>query len=102
MFVGRVVGELWSTRKDETLEGLRLLLVDPLDLPGRQGPREGSSPAGQAGLVVAADPLGAGVGEEVVVAFGRAGRVAIGRGHDIAAEAAVVGIVDERSGSELC
>ena len=95
MFVGRVVGELWSTRKDATLEGLRLLLVDPLDLPDQQGPK-------RAGLVVVADPMGAGVGEEVVVAYGRAGRVAIGRGHDIAAEAAVVGIVDDRTGSELC
>ncbi|MFH0945895.1 MAG: EutN/CcmL family microcompartment protein [Planctomycetota bacterium] len=93
MFVARVVGEIWSTKKDETLEGLRLLLVDPLDLK-----RPGEKPAG---LVVVADPLGAGVGEEVVVAYGRAGRVAIGRGHDIAAEAAVVGIVDERTGSEL-
>jgi ethanolamine utilization protein EutN len=98
MFVGRVVGEVWSTRKDESLEGLRLLLVDPLDLPEKQGTE-------RAGLVVAADPLGAGFGEEVVIAYGRAGRVAIGRGHDIAVEAAVVGIVDDRdtgNGSELC
>lgn len=95
MFVARVIGVLWSTRKDQTLEGLRLLLVDPLEVAGRGGERKSM------GLVVAADPVGAGVGEEVVVAYGRAGRVAIGRGHDIAAEAAVVGIVDAREGSEL-
>ena len=95
MLVGRVVGEVWSTKKDSTLEGLRLLLVDPLDVETRHDPDRPQ------GLVVAADPVGAGVGEEVVIAYGRAGRVAIGRGHDIAAEAAVVGIVDERSGERL-
>lgn len=92
MFVGRVVGEVWATKKDPTLEGVRLLVIDPLDLPGGERPT---------GVVVAADPVGAGVGEEVVVAYGRAGRVALGRGHDVAVEAAVVGIVDDRSGEEL-
>ncbi len=95
MFVARVVGEVWTTRKDATLEGLRLLLVDPLEVEERA--RSGK----RIGLVVAADPIGAGVGEEVVVAYGRAGRVAVGRGHDIAVEAAVVGIVDERHGEAL-
>ncbi len=95
MFVARVIGEVWSTRKDVTLEGIRLLLVDPLDVSQKVTGDK------RVGLVVAADPLGAGVGEEVVVAYGRAGRVAIGRGHDIAAEAAVVGIVDDRSGDGL-
>lgn len=95
MLVGRVVGEVWATKKDPSLEGLRLLLVDPLDVETRYDP---SRPQG---LIVAADPLGAGVGEEVVIAYGRAGRFAIGRGHDLAAEAAVVGIVDDRSGEKL-
>lgn len=95
MFVGRVVGEVWASKKDVTLEGLRLLLVLPLDVT------DGADPGRPRGLVVAADPVGAGVGEEVVVAYGRAGRVALGRGHDLAAEAAVVGIVDARSGAEL-
>ncbi|MFG0319833.1 MAG: EutN/CcmL family microcompartment protein [Planctomycetota bacterium JB042] len=95
MLVGRVVGEVWATRKDPSLEGLRLLLVRPLDVEAADDP---SRPRG---LVVVADTIGAGVGEEVVVAYGRAGRVAIGRGHDLAAEAAVVGIVDDRSGEEL-
>ncbi len=92
MLVGRVVGEVWSTKKHETLVGLRLLMIDPIE-------GESTAKSGRPmGLIVAADPVGAGVGEEVVVAYGRAGRVAIGRGHDIAVEAAVVGIVDGRTG----
>jgi len=97
VFVGRVIGEVWATQKDVSLEGLRLLLVDPV---AASDPSDPSYPAGPQGLVVAADPIGAGVGEEVVVAYGRAGRVAIGRGQDVAAEAAVVGIVDGRTGGE--
>lgn len=95
MLVGKVVGEVWSTRKDPSLDGLRFLMVDPLDVKSDTG----TGPSGS--LVVAADPIGAGVGEEVVVAYGRAGRVAVGRGHDIAVEAAVIGIVDDRSGEAL-
>lgn len=84
MIIGTVVGNLWSTVKDPSLEGLRFLIVRPLDAEGK----------GCAETVVAADPLGAGVGERVLVAYGRAARHAIGRGHDIGFQSAVVGIVD--------
>ena len=49
----------------------------------------------------AADAVDAGVGDDVIVAYGRAGRTALGRGHDIAVEAAVVAVVDDRTGEEL-
>ena len=88
MFLGKVIGEVWATRKDETLEGKRLLVVEPLD--DRDDPA-----APKVTPVVAADPIGAGVGEEVVVAFGKAARVACGGDGDYAFEAAVVGIVDD-------
>tara|TARA_R110002126_G_scaffold64513_4_gene165145 strand:- start:6379 stop:6690 length:312 start_codon:yes stop_codon:yes gene_type:complete len=84
MLIGTVIGNVWSTQKDRSLEGLRFLVVRPLDAAG----------AGTAETVVAVDPLGAGVGERVLVAFGRAARHAIGRGHDIGFQTAVVGIVD--------
>jgi ethanolamine utilization protein EutN len=87
MFLGKVVGEVWATRKDETLVGKRLLVVEPLD-----DRRDPSAP--KVSPVVAADPLGAGIGEEVVVAFGKAARVACGGDGDFAFEAAIVGIVD--------
>ena len=95
MFTGRVVGEIWATKRHPTLEGFKLLLVDPYEVSERAlgGKKQG--------LVVAADAVDAGVGDEVIVAYGRAGRVALGRGHDIAVEAAVVGVVDSHSGPEL-
>ena len=95
MFTGRVVGEIWATKRHPTLEGFKLLLVDPNEVSERAigGKKQG--------LVVADDAVDAGVGDEVIVAYGRAGRVALGRGHDIAVEAAVVGVVDSHSGPEL-
>jgi ethanolamine utilization protein EutN len=93
MFVGRVIGEVWASRKVETLSGFRFLLVDPLETASRPG-------KARVGVVVAADNVGAGIGERVIVAFGRAARVALERGQDVAVEAAVVGIVDELSSTE--
>ena len=88
MFLVRVVGEVWSTKKVRDLEGKRLLVIEALD--ERRGPG-----APKVTPVVAADPIGAGVGEKVIVAFGKAARVACGGDGDFAYEAAVVGIVDD-------
>jgi microcompartment protein CcmK/EutM len=88
MFLGRVIGEVWASRKMKDLEGKRLLVIEPVD--ERSEPR-----ARKVTPVVAADPLGADYGEYVVVAFGKAARVAFGGDGDFSFEAAVVGIVDE-------
>jgi microcompartment protein CcmK/EutM len=87
VFLGRVIGEVWATRKVADLAGLRLLVVEALD--GNRDPA-----ARKVTPVVAADPLGADLGEHVVVAFGKAARVACGGDGDYAFEAAIVGIVD--------
>ena len=83
MLVGTVVGQVWATRKEDTLGGLRLLVVQPWTKDG-----------GAAETLVAVDPIGADVGERVLVVFGRAARHAIGRGHDIGFQTAIVGVVD--------
>ena len=83
MFLGRVVGTVWSTKKVPSLKGIRFLLVHPLDL--NKEPR--------ADVVVAADTIGAGPGEIVIVAYGRAARLAVGN-ENLSIEAAVIGIVD--------
>ncbi len=88
MFLGRVVGQVWATKKSADLDGKRLLVVEALDER-----RDPSAP--KVTPVVAADPLGAAVGETVVVAFGKAARVACGGDGDYAFEAAIVGIVDD-------
>lgn len=83
MFLGKVVGTVWSTKKTPDLEGVRFLIVHPYDLD-----REPTK-----NVVVVADRLGAGAGEVVMCAYGKAARTAIGN-QDMSIEAAVVGIVD--------
>ncbi len=86
MLLGRVVGNVWSTRKADSLTGIRMLLVRPFTT----GERESQE------LVVAGDVIGAGIGETVLVAFGRAARTVLGS-QDLAWQVAVVGIVDSIS-----
>ena len=83
MLVGTVIGQLWSTQKDPSLEGLRFLVVRPFVT-------DGSTPE----TVIAVDTIGAGTDERVLVVFGRAARHAIGRGQDIGFQTAIVGIID--------
>ena len=83
MFLGKVIGTVWSTKKTPDLEGVRFLIVHPFDL----------DKAPTTNVVVVADRLGAGSGEVVMCAYGKAARSAIGN-QDMSIEAAVVGIVD--------
>ncbi len=92
MFVGRVIGQVWATHKVADLTGKRLLVIDPLE--SAHQPPDPAAPMVKP--VVAADPLGARVGQRVIVAFGKAARVAaVGMDGDYALEAAVVALVDE-------
>jgi len=61
MQLARVIGNVVSTRKDENLTGIKLLVVQPLTAD-RQ-------PAGRP--LVAVDAVGAGVGEEVFFVRGK-------------------------------
>lgn len=83
MFLGKVVGTVWSTKKAPDLEGVKFLIVHPIELD--------KEPARS--VVVVADRLGAGIGEIVMCAYGKAARSAIGN-QEMSIEAAVVGIVD--------
>lgn len=64
MKLGKVVGTVVSSRKDEKLEGLRLYMVQDLSL----------KMAGRESFVVAADSVGCGVGEIVLYASGSSAR----------------------------
>ena len=84
MRIARVVGTVVATRKDPSLEGAKLLLLQLVDADGR--------PAG--GTQLAVDSLGAGVGELVLLLLeGRAAGSVLGR-RDAPVDAAIVGIVD--------
>ena len=61
MQLARVIGDVIVTRKDESLVGIKLLIVQPLT-PAREA-------AGRP--LVAADAVGAGVGEEVFFVRGK-------------------------------
>ncbi|MFQ5454264.1 MAG: EutN/CcmL family microcompartment protein [Candidatus Zixiibacteriota bacterium] len=84
MFIGKVVGSLWATRKTENTSGVKFLIIQPYNL--KKAPNTDT--------IVAADVLGAGEGELVMVAYGRAARLAIGN-ENMSIEAAVTGIIDE-------
>lgn len=64
MILGRVVGTVVASRKEPTLEGLKLLVVRPCEVDG--------TPSGAP--IVAADAVGAGVGEVVLYAAGSSAR----------------------------
>ena len=85
MQVAKVIGNIWATRKEETLSGLKLLLVKPLDVLDETVDK---SP------LVAADTIGAGVGETVIIVGGSSARNAAGD-VSIPVDATVVGIVDD-------
>ncbi|MEO6953262.1 MAG: EutN/CcmL family microcompartment protein [Polyangia bacterium] len=82
MILGRVIGEVWATRKHAAYEGRKLLLVTPRLF---HGPRPVP--------IVAVDVIDAGVGDQVIVCVGTPARLASG-GQNLPIEAAVCAIVD--------
>ena len=83
MQLGRVVGSLVATRKDERLQGAKLLVVRSQDPHGKD----------EAGYLVAVDTVDAGAGDRVLVVTGSSARTASGL-KDCPVDAAIVGVVD--------
>ena len=81
MKVGKVVGSIWATRKAQCLQGQTFLVVES----------DGDK-------IVAADQVGAGTGDKVLLATGTvASRFCM----DAPVDAAVVAILDEKQEREL-
>lgn len=84
MEIGKVIGTVVATKKDEKLEGMKLQIVKNVDLDG----------APLSSFVIAVDSVGAGVGEIVLVAKGSSARQT-----DVTKEkpvdAVIMAIVDE-------
>jgi microcompartment protein CcmK/EutM len=83
MILGRVVGTVVATRKDERLLGAKLLVVRAIDPAGND----------EAGYLVAVDTVDAGERERVLVVTGSSARMAAGL-KDCPVDAAIVGVVD--------
>lgn len=81
--IGRVVGSVWATKKDEKLNGQKFLVLKLMASKDKE--REG--------LLVASDIVGAGVGDLVLISKGGSARYAIGN-PNVPIDAAVVGIID--------
>ncbi len=89
MMLGRVIGEVWATRKHPRLDGAKLLLVASL------ARHEGAlRPTGE--VVVARDNLGAVTGHLVAVTWGSGARrvFAPQDNRHILADAAITRIID--------
>ena len=86
MLIGKVVGSVVSTRKNENLIGSKFMVVEPLATTGNSTKR-----------IVAVDNVGAGIGETVLVALGSAARIGCNMA-ECPIDAAIVGIVDSETG----
>jgi ethanolamine utilization protein EutN len=85
MKLGRVIGRVVCATKHGSLDGLKLLLVQPVDEKGKD--------AGAA--IVAFDTVRAGVGDRVFYEGGKEAAQANPNGWFNPADAAIIGIVDE-------
>ncbi len=84
MLLAKVIGNVWSTKKKDEISALRLLLIQPLD--------KDLGPAGN--VLVAADEVGAGFGEMVIVTQGAPAMQAFNNKDLVPVDAVVIGIAD--------
>ncbi len=88
MLIGKIIGSVVSTRKNEKLVGSKFMIVETLDKMG------------DTKRIVAVDNVGAGIGEMVLVALGSAARIGCDQ-EKAPIDAAIVGIIDSGTGLEL-
>ncbi len=84
MLLAEVAGTLVASRKEPRMEGLKLLVLRTIDVDG----------SATGGYVVAADAVGAGVGEVVLYATGSSARQTE-MTHERPCDAVVMAIVDQ-------
>ena len=95
MILARVIGNVWSTRKEESLRGLKFLVVQPVtlsydDLGLAQLKEVGNS-------LIAGDQIGAGEGDIVMVSSGSSARQGLTTNKNIPIDAIIVGIIDRET-----
>lgn len=83
MLTAKLTGHIWSTRKAESLNGLKLMQAEIIG---------GGSDSGKRIIVV--DIFSAGIGDRVIITTGSSARRMLGN-DDVPVDAVVVGIIDE-------
>jgi ethanolamine utilization protein EutN len=83
MITCKVIGNVWATRKDESLNGLKLMIVRRTDIATEK----------EFDSFVAVDCVGAGIGEAVLVTLGSSAREAFSN-LKIPVDAVIIGIID--------
>lgn len=81
MLAAKLIDNIWSTRKADSLTGVKFMLAELL----------GGTDAGR--WLIVADPVGAGIGERVIVCTGSSARRML-RDDDLPIDAVVIGIID--------
>lgn len=85
MKIGKVINNVWATRKDPDLTGIKLMIVEIMEHNKKAN-----------SIIVAADLIGAGIGEKVLVTEGSSARQMNGFDHS-PIDAVIVGIIDEET-----
>lgn len=95
MYLAKVIGNVWSTRKEESLRGLKFLVVQPVTIEyDESGNLTGLKEYGP--TVIAADKIGAGETEIVMVVGGSSARQSL-EDKSIPVDAMVIGIIDKET-----
>lgn len=83
MIIGKVIGNLWSTKKDDKLNGKRFLIIKKIN---KNNKVDGE-------ICVAVDKIGAGIGENVLVTTGTNAKYTF-ENEIIPIDMAIIGIID--------
>jgi ethanolamine utilization protein EutN len=93
MFLARVTGNVVASQKDKTLNGQKLLVVEPLNVKYDESTQKPASLGNTGRAIVAIDVVGAGDGQLVLVVQGSSARMTDVT-KNLPADAIIVGIVD--------
>lgn len=83
MVIGKIIGNVWATRKDESLNGLKFMIAQLDNLE----------------KIVVCDYIGAGIGDMVLITRGSGARQVMDS-KDIPIDAITIGIIDGFEGGE--
>jgi ethanolamine utilization protein EutN len=93
MFLARVNGHVVATQKDKTLNGQKLLVVEPLNVKYDEASKKPAALGNTGRAIVAIDAVGCGEGQLVLVVQGSSARMTE-QTKNLPADAVIVGIVD--------